>query len=1208
VFVPRDRFSSSVRESIGDLLARTFDGYVAAFNPYFGDAALVRVHFIIGITPGAPEGPGVHALTQELRALVQNWSDRLFDELRIQNAGALPVALFNKYEKAFDAGYMARTRPNVAILDIDVLESMEERSTDQRVFRGASDPDCSVGIKLYHRGGPISLSNLIPSIENLGLDVIQEAGSDAHPAGSDETIWIHNFYTEERTGRAVEIDAVKGRIEETLCAILSGVTEDDGFNALVTLAGLHWREAWLLRATAKYALQTGFPFSQAYIEEALTAHPQIAASLVSVFHARFNPGGAANADDREAEVKAAEEKVITALEAVESLDEDRIIRRLLNIFAAMTRTNFYQRRADGGYKPMISFKIDSQRLAEIPEPKPYREIFVSGPRVDGVHLRFGPVSRGGLRWSDRREDFRTEVLGLVKAQRVKNAVIVPSGSKGGFYPKHLPTDGDRTAQQDEAREAYKIFISGLLDLTDNIVNGKTVSPPDIVRWDEPDPYLVVAADKGTATFSDTANEISQGYGFWLGDAFASGGSAGYDHKVMGITARGAWEAVKRHFREIGKDIQSEPFTVAGVGDMSGDVFGNGMLLSKQIKLVAAFDHRDIFIDPNPDPATSWEERDRLFKLGRSSWADYNTELISKGGGVFSRRSKSISLSPQAKKLLGLKSAKATPNEVIKAILKLEVELFWLGGIGTYFKSTREENWKVGDRANDSIRIDADEMRMNVIGEGANLGLTQMARIEFARQGGRVNTDAIDNSAGVDSSDHEVNIKILLATAIEKGELKSDDRDGLLKEMTEDVAHYVLRHNYDQTRGISLIERAAPQELDNHQRLIASLENEGRLDRSLEFLPNDKAIATLKASGHGLSRPELSVLVAYAKMKLFDELIDSPAPDDPQLERELFDYFPAQLHVYNHATVKHRLRREIIATRISNDVIDTCGAAFPHRIIEATGARYSDLALAYEAARRVLDLSDFASAVDDLDNQVPAAVQSDLYGTATELLGEYVYQILTNPECALLLEKKGVKALTDLYLAPVKDLRGKIADVFSDSTRNSFDDRLAAWQAEGVPEGLAREAGLMPALSYSLDIVDLARASGWQPHHVAAVFFAIGDRFQIQQARTVARDHLSTDHYDRLAIRRQVGDLTESQTALTRSVIERADAPPSMDASKEDTQWLEAIIEDWWTAFEVPARQTASFVAELDLSSGVSVGKMALFTRKLSDLISRAQLR
>ncbi|MEX0644870.1 MAG: NAD-glutamate dehydrogenase domain-containing protein, partial [Parvularculaceae bacterium] len=1017
--------------------------------------------------------------------------------------------------------------------------------------------------------------------------------------GGGELMWIHDFFMEERRGRDIDISAVRKNFEEATTAVMEGRCEDDGFNALVISAGLNWREAWMLRAGAKYHLQAGFAFSQKYIEEALAKHAPIARALIAVFHTRFNPSGARDPAKREAEVQAAERAVLESLEAVESLDEDRIMRRYLNLFSSILRTNYYHRAEDGGFKSYISFKIDSAKIDTLPDPRPYREIFVSAPRVDGVHLRFGPVARGGLRWSDRREDFRTEVLGLVKAQRVKNAVIVPTGSKGGFYPKQLPA-GDRAAIYEEGREAYKVFIRGLLDLTDNIVGGEIKPPANMVLWDTPDPYLVVAADKGTAAFSDTANAISAEYGFWLGDAFASGGSAGYDHKVMGITARGAWEAVKRHFREIGKNIQKEPFTVAGIGDMSGDVFGNGMLLSEHIRLVAAFDHRDIFIDPNPDPAPSFMERKRMFELPRSSWQDYDKKLISKGGGVFARSAKSIALTPEIKELLGLKADKATPIELMRAILKAPVELFWLGGIGTYYKAASEDNAKVGDRANDAVRVNAEEIRASVIGEGANLGLTQLARIAFARSGGRLNTDAIDNSAGVDSSDHEVNIKILLSSAIEHGDLKAEARNPLLASMTEDVGAHVLRHNYDQTRAISMAETTAAVDLEGHASLMTAFEQEGRLDRAIEGLPDNDALGALRGRGLGLTRPELAVLLAYSKMWLFEALVASTAPDDPLLERELFDYFPDALHKFKDSIVRHRLRREIIATRLSNEIVDTCGPSFPYRAVEATGVRPADVALAYEAARRLLNLGDFAGAVDALDNKAPAGLQTALYNVASDLLREQLYRIVIDPHAGALMERRGLKGVIAEYGESVLEFRNSLATVLPPQAASALKARAAHWKKQGAPAKLAEEAALMPALERAFDVVNLARETGWSTSAAGAIFFEVGRRFDIDTARDQVKAVPPVEHYDKLAARRLTEDLSARQCALAASVITFAGKEPAGEASA----WLEDLMTRWREAGNSAFVGYEGFVMGLELGAGVSVGKLSLLSKKLGDIAER----
>ena len=1199
VFVPRDRFNSEIREQIGEYLASTFEGRVSSFSPFFGDAALVRVHFIIGLNPGAPEGPGTTTITRYVRSLCRQWTDDLLEALRVAHNGATPVGLFAKYVNAFSEGYKEHCDADEALIDIGALERLTERAFSVRAFRRGDDTAQTVRLKIYRRGEPLRLSDVIPVLENLGLSVVQEAGYQIRPDGdaAHEDYHIHDFLMADRRSRDITLGDVKTEFEEALTAILDGKAEDDGFNSLVLAAGLNWREVAMMRAVAKYSLQAGIQYSQQYIEEALSKHGDIARQLVAVFHARFNVNGAKSASARIDEFGVEKAGVVDSLADVSSLDEDRIIRRYLNFFEAVVRTNYYQQTASGEPKPYISFKIDSCKVDDLPDPKPFREIFVSGPRVDGVHLRFGPVSRGGLRWSDRREDFRTEVLGLVKAQRVKNAVIVPTGSKGGFYPKQLPQTSDRAAIYEAGREAYKEFIRGLLDLTDNIVEGKTLPPENVVMWDDEDPYLVVAADKGTAQFSDTANAISNEYGFWLGDAFASGGSAGYDHKVMGITARGAWEAVKRHFREIGKDIQSEPFTAVGVGDMSGDVFGNGMLLSTQTKLIAAFDHRDVFIDPNPDPATSYEERKRLFELPRSSWQDYDKEKISKGGGVFSRSAKSVSLTPAIKKALGITQSRMTPNDLIQAILRAPVELFWLGGIGTYFKSHDEDNTGVGDRANDSVRINADEMRVKVIGEGANLGLTQLARIEFARRGGRVNTDAIDNSAGVDSSDHEVNIKILLSNAIERAELKTKNRDALLASMTEDVAAHVLRHNYEQTRAITQLEATADIDIDAHARFMARLEKVGRLDREIENLPDDEAINALKQSDTGLTRPELSVLLAYSKLWLFDELVASSAPDDPTFEQELFCYFPEALSGFTGSITHHQLRREIIATRLSNEIVDTCGITFAQRVAEVTGANFAEVTLAYEAARRIYELNDFADAIDGLDNEAPADLQTELHSAASNLLREQVFRLLASQDIRAMLTNRGVKYVTDRYHAPVGEFKVALRNVMSTKSIEALETRREEWLAKGASEELAEFAAGLPVLERAFDIVDLAAETGWSNPGVGSVFFAVGRLFGIDIMREKARHEPPDEHYDKVATRQLVEDLATRQVDLTKSIIEYAATEPKGEPGK----WAEKAVAAWTEAHSEATNRFNAFSQELDIAGRASVGKMSLLNKKLTEL-------
>ena len=796
---------------------------------------------------------------------------------------------------------------------------------------------------------------MLPILENMGLRALAEAGFPISRP-SEPSVWVHDFEIEDPQGAKLVFADLKDVFEGAVVAVWTGRTENDGFNRLVLELSIAWRDAALIRAFARHRQQSGLDPSQRVQEEALSAHPHVARLILTLFQTKFDPASQTSLEKRRAQADAVMSQIVEALQAVESLDEDRVLRRIALLIQAMQRTNFYQPGPDGRPKPYISFKVASGELADMPAPKPYREIFVWGVNVEGVHLRFGPVARGGLRWSDRRDDFRTEVLGLVKAQQVKNAVIDHTvGSKGGFYPKQLPKGGSPDAIRAEGVSAYRTFLYGLLDITDNLApDGKVIhTARRVIAFDGDDPYLVVAADKGTATFSDIANGVAEDYGFWLGDAFASGGSAGYDHKVMGITARGAWEAVKRHFRELGKDIQTEPFTVVGCGDMSGDVFGNGMLLSTQTRLLAAFDHRDIFLDPDPDIAKSWTERSRMFALPRSSWQDYNKKLISKGGGIYSRSLKSIPISGPVKALLGVTADSMAPADLINAILKADVELLYLGGIGTYVKAQREANADVGDKANDAIRINGSQLRVKVVGEGANLGLTQAGRIEYALAGGRIDTDAIDNSAGVDTSDHEVNIKILTGMLERTGELTRKRRDTLLTSMTDDVASHVLAHNYDQTLALSLMEMDAMGELQPYAQFMAELESQGRLDRTVEGLPDSAGIAERAQTGRGLTRPELAVLLAYGKLELKREIVATEAVDDPFFERLLEDYFPKAMRKWAEPMRRHRLRRDIIATVVANDVINRCGPSFPTRLMPAAGAGAQAFLAGYEAAKAVL---------------------------------------------------------------------------------------------------------------------------------------------------------------------------------------------------------------------------------------------------------------
>jgi glutamate dehydrogenase len=1188
VFVPRDRYDTAVREKIHALLARSFDGRMSAATPLLDDSTLARIHYIVGRNQGPRPQVDIRVLEADIRAAIRTWEDGFHDALVVGHGESEGARLFAEQQNAFQPRYRDAFSPEEAVRDLTELLDLSATPNGLRIharaYRGPGDAHGVLRLKLYVMGPVLPLSASLPVFENLGFKVIAE---DSYPVslaqdGADNLeAAVLDFRMERADGGTADLGEIKERLEAAFHAVVSGEAESDGFNRLVISAGLGWRDVTILRAIAKYLRQAGFAFSQAYVEDALARNPDIAALVVELFKVLHDPALAEAERDRAA--KATHGRIDAALGDVPSLDDDRIIRRLRNVVESTLRTNFYQRREDG---PCLAIKLDSQKIDELPAPRPHVEIFVYSPAVEGVHLRFGKVARGGIRWSDRREDFRTEILGLVKAQQVKNAVIVPVGAKGGFYPKQLPLNASREEVQAAAIEAYKTFITALLDLTDNIhPDGSVVPPPDTVRKDEDDPYLVVAADKGTATFSDIANSIAQSRGFWLGDAFASGGSHGYDHKKMGITARGAWEAVKRHFREMGKDIQNEPFSVIGVGDMSGDVFGNGMLLSKCTLLRAAFDHRHIFIDPAPDAAKSFAERARLFALPRSSWDDYNKDLISNGGGVWPRSAKEIALSPEMKALTGSDKDKLAPADLIKALLKSETDLLWFGGIGTYIKASTQTNLDVGDRANDALRIDGRDIRAKVVGEGANLGATQLGRVEYALKGGRINTDAIDNSAGVDTSDHEVNLKILFSGPMRRGEITEEARDKLLEAMTEEVAHHVLQDNYDQTLALSVAEARAPGDLDAHARFIRDLERRGRLDRAVEFLPDDEALRKRGLDGKGLTRPELAVLLAYAKLDLADEILASGLPDDPYFASELASYFPPQAREkFHHEMEAHRLRREIVTDVFNNRIVNLAGPVFIHRLREISGATAASAARAFALADGAFGLSRIKARIDTLDATVAAQVQIGMYGAVTDLLRRVGLWFLMNVPA-----NAEIGATAALYKTGVDALRGTFSTLVSDYEGKDTEARIAELTQAGVPFDLAEDVGALPLLGAAPEIVQLAHAKDLDIDLVAGAYFAVGETIGLDRLRGLASRIAAAEHWDRLAIRRIVDDLFAGQRALTAHVLARFsgdkidwDRQAGIDAAKKWAAGNAGVVE-----------RTKSFLAELERTGDLSIAKLTL---------------
>ncbi|HWA02417.1 MAG TPA: NAD-glutamate dehydrogenase [Rhizomicrobium sp.] len=1201
VYVPRDRYDTAAREKIHAILARAFNGRTSASTPTIDESALSRVYYIVGRNPGPRPHVDPGVLENEIREALRTWDDSFAEALAGAYGETEGARLRHARDPRFSPGYTGMFGPQEALLDLAEVQTLAAQTGGlklrARAYTSAGDARSVLRLKLYLLDVVMPLSQSLPVFENLGMRVIAEDAfsvSITDDAGKRQDIAILDFEMERADQGAAPLEEVKAPLEEAFCAVVSGEAESDGFNRLVLCAELAWRDVTILRAAAKYLRQAAIAFSQEYMEQALSRNPDIARLLVELFHARNDPSDPAK---REARVRLVHTKIEKALNDVPSLDDDRIIRRLRNVIASVLRTNFYQRNADGGTRPTIAMKLDSTRLDELPAPRPHVEIFVYSPQVEGVHLRFGKVARGGIRWSDRREDFRTEILGLVKAQQVKNAVIVPVGAKGGFFAKQMPVNATRDETQAAGIAAYRLFINALLDVTDNLhSDGSVVPPADCVRHDEDDPYLVVAADKGTATFSDIANGIAEERGFWLGDAFASGGSHGYDHKKMGITARGAWEAVKRHFREMGRDIQAETFTVAGVGDMSGDVFGNGMLLSKCTRLVAAFDHRHIFLDPDPDPAASWQERKRMFDLPRSSWDDYDKKLISKGGGVYPRTLKEIVLSPEVKALTGLGDDKATPAELMKAILKAPVDLLWFGGIGTYVKASTQSNLDVGDRANDAIRINGGDLRAKVVGEGANLGCTQLGRIEYALAGGRINTDAIDNSAGVDTSDHEVNLKILFSGPVRRGEMTAGERDAMLSAMTDDVAHHVLQDNYDQTLAISVAQARANKDLDAHGRYMRDLETRGKLDRAVEYLPDDAQIRLRAQTDRGLTRPELAVLLAYSKLDLKAELLASRLPDDPHFAFELASYFPAAVVEKLRGEMEnHRLRREIISDVLANRIVNLAGPVFVSRMKEITGADGAEIARTYVVAEGAFDLSGLKSHVDALDGKVDAAVQTSMYADIAELLRRlglwFIANVPANADFA---------STIALYRDGVARLKGRFEGLVSAYEKEDTYARIRELEKAGVPHDLADEIGALPLLGSAPEIAQLARSRSMSVDLVAGTYFAIGAEVGIDKLRGLSRRIVGTEHWDRLAIRRLNDDLFSAQRALASDALALLDKSKSGGTRTDGASAARA----WVAGHQTSLARVRAFLSALEAAGELSIAKLTLANSQIRELAAR----
>ena len=1186
VFVPRERYTTAVRRKIEGVLKEAFEGTSVDSSVQISDSPLARLHTIVRTPPGERPRISIHEIENRIGEVIVSWSDKLRSEMLEAFGDDEGHKLFRIYGDVFPAGYQEDTDPRDACSDISSIDKMltagESRAVE--LYRPAGIEPGHMHFMVFSEEVPLALSAALPVLEDMGLDVYTERPYELK-LQDGRIIWIQDFHLRHESGAEIDAKSASTRFEQCFMHVLLGHAENDGLNRLVLSADLTWRETALLRCYAKYLQQLAIPFSQDYMEDVLVAHAKLTKLMVEQFETMFDPS--ISDTKRKRQLNELEPAVKRHVAKARNVDEDRILSAFSGAIAATLRSNYYLAGDYHGHRRCISIKLDPSRIPEAPLPRPKYEIFVFSPDVEGVHLRGGDIARGGLRWSDRREDFRTEVLGLMKAQVVKNTVIVPTGAKGGFFCKRLP-QGDREAIMATGIDCYKTFISGLLDITDNVIDGKVVTPEGVIRRDGDDPYLVVAADKGTATFSDIANEISQSYNFWLDDAFASGGSAGYDHKKMGITARGAWEAVKRHFREQGLDTQKDPFTVAGIGDMSGDVFGNGMLLSRKIKLVAAFNHLHIFLDPDPDIAASFKERKRLFGLGRSGWTDYNESLISKGGGIFSRQAKTIRLSKEARRMLGTEETSMKPDELVSAILRMEVDLLWNGGIGTYAKATTESHADAGDRSNDTVRVNAGELRCKVIGEGGNLGLTQRARIEYSLNGGRVNTDFIDNSAGVDSSDREVNIKILLSDVSEKKGLERKKRDELLASMTDDVAELVLRNNYMQTQAISMSEIRSLERIDEIGRVITGLERSGLLNRQLECLPDDIEIEERKARKQGMTRPELSVVLSYAKIDVYDALNAAGDTLEDFLKTHPMRYFPELMRRrYLDFIPSHRLSPQILATLIANDIVNRMGPAFVKRVQLDTGAEVVTIARAYTVARQIMRAGRLNRTIEELDNQIPASAQMSMQFELARSQRHATYWIL---------EHYGNNVDIDDLVERLKDgmaaVYARNSGVLSTAARKRHEKAMNSYIEMGVPDKLADKMAALLLTRAALDISDLAVAHKREVGDSARVYSLFNEKLSLFELHAGAEDLKVKGRWQAVARSNLRDEFYRIRREMAVQVLRR-----------RGKKSIEQHIDAWLQERRSKVERFRSMIEEMKLRGTMDFATLSVAAQELRELTS-----
>ncbi|OFW79758.1 MAG: hypothetical protein A2887_03095 [Alphaproteobacteria bacterium RIFCSPLOWO2_01_FULL_40_26] len=1159
IFTPRDRSNSELREKIRNYLAKIYNGEVADSFVQITESNLTRIHLIIRTDHGIPYVDEAEA-EREIAKMIKVWSDDLFEAIRAKFDDERRISLYAQYKNAFSVSYINRFDARRAAIDISRIEECLEKNSALFNFYKSSDllPSEIAELKIYSPGSELTLSRIMPILESFGFNVIQEhtyqinIDFDAKNR-SRKKVWIHYFNLDLSKVGAVFSERLRFNFEKIASLIWSGIAQVGFLNRLVVAADLHWKSVYMLRAYTRYLYQIGFRYSHSYIAEVLVKYRNLTMLLVELFRVKFDPDPKISPAERKNLIKKTSQQIEDGLSKITEVTDDAVIRAFFGTISATIRTNYYQSHAERGFKGYMSFKFDCAKVPNLPLPLPYAEIFVFSPKTEAIHLRGGKVARGGLRWSDRHEDFRTEILALMKAQTTKNAVIVPVGSKGGFVLKRDLTGLTRDQIQQEAIECYKIFLRGLLDITDNVINGKIEHPKAVILHDEADPYLVVAADKGTASFSDIANSVSAERNFWLGDAFASGGSVGYDHKKMGITARGAWISVMRHFHEMGIDTQSQDFTCVGIGDMSGDVFGNGMLLSKHTKLVAAFNHMHIFLDPNPDAERSLNERKRMFELPRSTWADYDKSLISRGGGVFERNVKSIKISPEIKQILQLEEDEINPTNLVRAIIGAQVDLLWNGGIGTYVKATDESNQDVGDRANDSVRINGNELRCKVVGEGGNLGFTQKGRIEFALIGGRINTDAMDNSAGVDCSDHEVNIKITLIAALRANKLDIEERNKILEQMTDEVAQLVLADNQLQTQAVSIANSQGNLLLGEQSQFIDRLEKSKLLNRKIEFLPSRKEIDKRQIDKISLTRPELCVLLAYSKMDIYNQILNSNLIKDEYFEQELFSYFPQIMREKFADEIKnHQLRNEIIATQITNFVVNRVGITFVNQICQDSGFSIVDVVRSLIIACDSFHIREAWKEIEQLDGKVAHHIQMQMFLSSNKLLERSVLWLLRAQT------KGSVSDITKRLGKIADELQNILCDVLAQASRESFERKIERYCLNNVERKLATKIASMDPVASAFDIAEISAASNFNLKTIAKIYFAVGSRFSLKWLRSRVSNLIFDNYWQRLSGKTILEDLYSYQMKIAKRIVDFSCNEKTLCEINSLERWVESV--------------------------------------------------